>query len=133
MSNLKSAKILNNMKIIMTHLSCFVLQIHTRKRLNIWQRNTQSESSTLVGFPRDDYCTIRSRGKPRSLPASLCVFRYFPALNAQSDRHIWPKATVFHVVVHFCSSLHLSAGSSLHVLGFPSKCGSRQIWSDPVG
>lgn len=118
----------------MTHLCCLVSQIDTGKPLNIWQRNTQSESSALVGFPRDDYCIIRSRGKPRSLPASLCVFRYFPALTAQSDRHIWPKATVFHVVVlFFFSSLRLSVGSSLHVLGFPSKCGSRQIWSDPVG
>lgn len=95
-------------------------------------RGTQSETSTLLlSFPQDDYCIIRSRGKPRSLLASLYVCSHiFQLVLHILDRHIWPLATVFtaRIFMYFiCRYI------TENILCIPSRRRSCQIWSDPVG
>lgn len=104
-----SGVIFDNGGLIMSHSFCLPLQICQGEQQSIWQRYTQSQTSTFLGFPHNDYCIIRSRGKPRNLLASLCVFQLF--LHIILDRQIWSRIVVFrgrcdtHLNALLCNTL----------------------------
>lgn len=87
---------------------------------NAQSGNTQSETSTLLGFPRDDYCIIRSGGKPHSLMASPFSVLWY--------------ALVFPPAIKKKNFLNASSGAweKKKIKFIPSWYCSCQIWSDPV-